>query len=220
MVMITYVYVRKDLQSFLPDPRAQSLMVAFLKGFYDPDIMSICEEDYLMLPVKDEVREVGLAAIDMLEVSPEAPEWTIETDVLVGEGMGDYVISVRRESSFAIQQEILTEKVNEATLTLEGIVGEIASMGTKSDTLEEKLNQVASGGSGLDDSIAEKERRIDAGFYMAVIGLVLWILTAVGLCLQQSKIRELEARCAVQPVKVSKKRRSSNREEEHAPDHA
>lgn len=109
MVLIMYALVRKDLTQVIAEPRAQSFMVAFLKGLYDIDYVDRCQDQNLFLLVKGKMRKNALQSINSLIVSPDAPEWIKETEVLTGAGQGDYVISTKRELSSLIQQYLLTD---------------------------------------------------------------------------------------------------------------
>ncbi len=208
-MLITYVLVRKDLTAVIPDPVAQSLLVEFLKSLYDPLYTEKCEKDFLFLPVKGKLQEIALQSIETLEVSPDAPQWTRETSVISGAGQGDFVISTRRQQSSLIQQDILTSKIRTAEITLEEIVIKIDSMESTTLGMKGDFEKVVSAQSDADASIlAEKGKRTDASFIMAIVSLVLWSITAVAFCNQQSKLRQLELRPRIiQPEQSAKKKR-------------
>ncbi len=207
MVLMTYVLVRKDLPTFIPDPRAQSLLVAFLKGLYDPIYIDRCEKEYRFLPVKGKLRDMALASIEMLELSTGAPTWIQETDILPEGGQDDYVISTRRKRIFGIQQEILTEKVNRAEAALEEIVEEISGIKSTSRKIQVELEDVAQAQENPDNSWSDEKSRIDASFSMSIVALVLWLMSAMVIYVQQMKLQRLEAN-QVQVQEQAKKKRS------------
>ena len=193
MVLMTYILVRKDLPTFISDPRAQSLLVAFLKALYDPFYMDQCEEQYLFLPVKGNLRDMALASIDMLELSPDAPDWIQEIDILPYGGQGDYVISTRRKQILAIDQGILMEKVNRAEAALETMAQEMTAINVKSSEIENELETVTLDQSIPDDLLSDEQERINASFGMGIASLVLWCFSIVVIYRQQAKLSRLEA---------------------------
>ena len=193
MVLMTYILVRKDLPTFISDPRAQSLLVAFLKALYDPLYMGKCEEQYRFLPVKGDLRDMALASIDMLELSPDAPDWIQEVDILPFGGQGDYVISTRRKQIMAIDQDTLIEKVNRAEVALESMVEEMNAINLKSSEMETALEKVTLDQSFPDDLLSDEQERINASFGMSIVALVLWFFSIVVIFRLQSKLSRLEA---------------------------
>lgn len=203
---MTYILVRKDVSTFIPDPRAQSLLAAFLKGLYDPVYVEKCETEYHFLTVKGELREMALASIDMLELSAEAPEWIQETDILAEGGQDNFVISTRRKRIFAIQQEILTEKVHRSESALETITEEMRAVRATASKLEADLEYVVLEHANPDNAWSEEQSRIDAGFRMGIASLVLWFFSFVVICVQQRKLQRLEAnQIQVQQEQAKKK---------------
>ena len=209
MVMISYVLVRKDLTTFIADPRAQTFMVEFLRNLYDPVYNERCEKEFLLLPVRGAVRDLALQSIETLEVSSDAPVWIKETEVLPGTGQGDFVISSRRQESFLIQQDLLTHRVQEAEVTLEEVATKMSEIEATSIVMKKEVDKVVSTQAKSDRSVlADKGKRVDASFAMAITSLILWFVTAVAFCHQQAKLRELESRPRiVQPEPQTRKRR-------------
>lgn len=190
---MTYILVRKDLPNFITDPRAQSLLVAFLKALYDPFYMGKCEEVYHFLPVKGNLRDMALASIDLLELSPDAPDWIQEIDILAYGGQGDYIISTRRKQILALDQDILTEKVRRAEATLEGMADEMTAIQVKSSEMESTLENLATDQSLPDDILSEEQVRINASLGMGIASLVLWFFSIVVIWRLQAKLSHMEA---------------------------
>ncbi len=205
IVAITYVYVRKDL-SFMSDPRAQSLMVAFFKALYDPVFTKKCEEEYLFLPVPESIRNIALSGIELLELDPSAPEWIQETDILSGVGQGDNVISIRRKSSSTIHLDLLTDKVRNAEMVLGDVLTGIDSIQTTADELRDQINRVVRG--EFDEANAqlfnELDQRLDATFIMSITSLILGVITFLFMIVQQSRLGKVESN---PPLKLASKAR-------------
>jgi hypothetical protein len=195
MVAITYVIVRKDLPSFMPDPASQSLLVAFFKALYDPEFISKCQEDYLFLPVPEGLRDGALESLDMLVVSTDAPTWIIEDDVLDdGLGAGDFVISARRSLASSVDLVVLAEKVADAVESLIALTGDMKTLQQQSASLEEELVEWSSQLSTIDEKggAEEVEKRADAGFIMAIVSLALWLVSICVIVRQKNALSRLE----------------------------
>lgn len=145
------------------------------------------------MPVKGDLRDMALASIDMLELSPDAPDWIQEVDILPYGGQGDFVISTRRKQILAIDQDILTEKVHRAEVALEAMAQEITAINVKSADIEIELEKVASDQSIPDDLLSDEQERINASFGMGIASLVLWFFSIVVIYRQQAKLNRLEA---------------------------
>lgn len=135
IVAMSYVYVRKDL-SFMETPKQQSLLVAFLKNLYDPKAIEQCSI-FGFTRVPNSVRKIALEGIEMLQVDPAAPEWTVEEDTIPGEGQGTYVISHKRRSYAEYQRysqesdlEKAMAKIAELEAKISGEAGAPASTAT------------------------------------------------------------------------------------------
>ena len=213
MSALTYAIVRKDLASFIPDPRSQSFLVAFLKALYDPNYVGKCADEFLFLPVKDRLRDIALQSIALLETSPEAPEWTIETEALTdGSGQGDYIISTLRGVSSVLEQSLTAHHVKEIEATLDEAVGLLETLQTDSAATAQKLADTAAGIDYENDPyFIELKNRANAGFIIAITSLSIgFILSILVICWQERRLRELESRANLfhqQAVEQKKKRR-------------
>jgi len=204
MVAITYVIVRKDLPSFIPDPRAQSLLVVFLKSLYDSDFISKCQEDYLFLPVPENLREIALKSIESLTVSSGAPTWIKEVDVSEdGSGTGEYVISnyrslasvgdiatlTKHSQDTKDQFNMITEDLNQMKKALAAI--EEAELARLSNQLRQEE---------IDQLIEDIGKRADLGFIIAIASLSLAFLCLLMLIRQQTFFRRNETKSTTATV--------------------
>ena len=217
IVGMTYIYVRKDLPSFIPDPRAQSLLVAFLKNMFDDSYASICESRFQFIRVQGKLRDLALEGINMLQTSPNAPEWVIEPrGVLAENGQSPYVISARRQRSSTIEQEILISNVEQTEQKLEELQIEF-------DRIQGlNLNLTTSVGEQETDSIwssaefgDDEEMRLTITYILVFVSLGLWFVSFVFMCMLKNHISTIAGSnlAAVGEANTadSKKKKSSNR---------
>jgi hypothetical protein len=106
MVQLVNVFVYRNL-TFIEDPRAQSLLKTFLQSLYEEEYILQCETDYEFTRVSGPALDLARTALDRLILSPEAPEWTFETETQKLIGAGDYVVSAKRRSIADIERELL-----------------------------------------------------------------------------------------------------------------
>ena len=184
---LSYLYVRKDLPNYISDPESQSLFVAFLKSFYDENYIGECRDEFGFVPITGELRQLALDGIDMLQVSPEAPTWVFEDDVMTEGGMGDYVISNRRKLGNIVEQDLLEDR---AARTEEDLKAALARIGD----LEKSLRALDPDFVGAEDEddlnaafdiisdFGDQEKRLDAAIVMGIVSLSLWVITAICMC--------------------------------------
>jgi hypothetical protein len=106
LVQLAHVFVRRNL-TFIEDPRAQSLLKTFLQSLYEEEYILQCETDYEFTRVSGPALDLAKTALDRFILSPEAPEWTFETETQKLIGAGDYVASAKRRSIEDIELELL-----------------------------------------------------------------------------------------------------------------
>jgi hypothetical protein len=200
MVQLTYIYVRKDLPSFIPDPRAQGLLVAFLKSMFNPLYNEECETRYHFVAVTGALQELALEAIDLLQTSSSSvtPTWIIESsDILEdGIGMGDYVLSTRRESVGQIQQHYLLNSLEDATTKVDHISSDLKelrlvmaeALNETWDVLSAELEELMLTQQSFDQ---HDQKQLNASFVMSILSLCLCFVLLVVMCRQQRTIAQL-----------------------------
>ncbi|KAL7518311.1 hypothetical protein ACHAWX_003156 [Stephanocyclus meneghinianus] len=99
ITLVSYVYIRKDLPSFMDSAPRRTLLKAFATSLFDPEYIGMCDR-YGLIPVPDGLRNLSLQGIELIDVgdSDNSNAWTFETDTIPGAGQGDFVISQKRES--------------------------------------------------------------------------------------------------------------------------
>merc|ERR1719354_983110 len=92
IVVMSYVYVRKNLFEFMENDKERGLLKLFLESLYDEAYIGTCtDHGFSMVPEK--VREKALEAIKETVNFDDAHEWSFEykKTTRVKEGHGDYV---------------------------------------------------------------------------------------------------------------------------------
>ena len=129
IALVSYVYIRKDL-SFMANPASRTLLKAFATALYDPDYIGLCDR-FGHIPVPDVVKNLALEGIAMVDTG-DAPEWTFEKETMPGIGMGDTVISRRRQNFALYEADNLYDDVEPLKEDLRALKLELASMKAQS----------------------------------------------------------------------------------------
>lgn len=170
IVALTYVYVRKDL-SFLSSEE-QSLLVFFLKQLYNDDYIDQCKQ-YGFEIVPENVRQLGLAGIDMLQVADNATEWTVEgKETQPGDGQGDHVISSKRAGYAEVER-------NANAFAISSLQDQILEL-TDSAPQQNTISTASSSSSSSDVTFTQNEMTmISVALALGSISMILWVLTIV-----------------------------------------
>lgn len=147
IVLMTYIYVRKDLSSFISSPQEQALLVAFLRALYMPDYLQRCADEYGFILFLDnaEVKQFAEDAISMVEASIDytnATKFVFETeDTMAITGAAEYVFSQKRREISDVERDDLQEElasllaqIEELTSVTDGDVSQSAAQGITSGT--------------------------------------------------------------------------------------
>lgn len=188
LILMTYVYVRKDL-SYMDDPQEQSLLMAFLRALYDDEYMSTCQDKYGFLLPSDQVRAFGLRAIEELErgLHPDSIPWTFEVETTPIVGAGDYVISHKRnEISDIDRQDLLEEnRVKDLRLadleeSLATVLDEIKALKQQGGAAQQASSvEISSVDDWGDDFGSTEEQMLKIAFFLSIFSIGFWILLFV-----------------------------------------
>lgn len=125
LILMTYLYVRTDLPSFMDSPDEQALLVAFLRTFFIDEYITPCEElfGFTVMNSIPQMKEYATAAIDLVEasVSPNATQFTFESKTNVINGAGPYVFSGKRK-------EIIDVNLNDLTSTVTSLEEQVVEI--------------------------------------------------------------------------------------------
>jgi len=176
IVAISYVYLRLDLPSTVPDPASQSLLKHFVSSLYDPDVISQCAE-YGFTPVPTKVRDIALEGLEKVQVDPSAPVWSVETNTIKGGGQEDYVISAKRRSYVELESS--------------GFAGDISSLYEAVDRLESmdkpRLTATAEAAASAEELTFTNADAalIQASIAMSAISIALWVIAAIFIVMKK-----------------------------------
>ena len=160
VVQLTYVYVRKNLPSFIENDVERALMKAFLRALYLDEFIEPCVAEFGFTPLPASVREKAVNSIGLLQEDGGEPiVWTFEYDTLPVEGAGSYVISSKRRSFGQVERSALQHDA--ATLQ-----NEVLYLQQEMTRLEDDLT----------DKLDRKDRQLKAALAMSSIALFLCIL--------------------------------------------
>ena len=115
LILMTYLYVRTDLPSFMDSPDEQALLIAFLRTFFLDDFIAPCTTLFGFTTMNSipEMKEYATAAIDLVEasVSENATLFTFESKTEVVKGATPFVFSSKRKEIIDVNLNDLTASV-------------------------------------------------------------------------------------------------------------
>ena len=139
LILVTYIYVRTDLPSLLASPFEQTLLVAFLRTFFNSDYVNICSKLYGFTVMNDipSMKEYGENAIDLVEMSinASATKWTFESSTMLYDGAGPYVFSSKRK-------EIIDVTVQDLSTAVMNIENELVTRVDSDDTTIKRIEDL------------------------------------------------------------------------------
>lgn len=160
IVALSYIYVRKDLPSFIPNPINQELLKAFLNALYIDEYIKDCDENFNFTPVPEDLRKKAQDAIKEMLVSDALPEETFvfesEDDKDMGRvGQGEFIVSAKRDTYAAVEQRQIAASVKGLVASGDGdsssIVGDVEALETEVTAIRGELNDVKTAvSSGVD----------------------------------------------------------------------
>ena len=116
LILMTYIYVRTDLPSFLVEPNEQTLLVAFLRTFFNSDYVNTCSKLYGFtamndIPAMKIYGETAIALVERSIVNASATKWIFESKTAPIVGAGPYVFSTKRKEIIDVTVQDLTTAV-------------------------------------------------------------------------------------------------------------
>lgn len=165
IVAISYIYVRKDLSFLQPDE--QSLLKFFLTQLYTDSSIKQCEQfGFEIVPTN--VRNIGLAGIDMINFDTNGAPWTSEIETQKGDGQGDYVISAKRKSYAEIVRDQNQYDVG-VLMTNQGLTDQFDETGAN-------LRSSSAQSDGSVTFTSKQMAQIQAALGMGAASIVLWVI--------------------------------------------
>jgi hypothetical protein len=147
LILMTYIYVRTDLPSYLLQPYEQTLLIAFLRTFFNADYVDVCSKLYGFTLMKDipAMKAYGEAAITIVEQSINAtatPPWIFESKTNPIVGAGPYVFSNKRKEILDVTVQDLTTAVMSIETALTERVDSDTVTTMKINILEKQVEEI------------------------------------------------------------------------------
>lgn len=190
IVNLTYLYVRKVISDYIPDPVEQGIFIAFLRALYNTDYVNVCVENYGFVLPSDDITSYAIAAID--ELATNVTEFFYEPDDHTIEAANrKYVFSTHRSEIADIERASLKGDVAEIEVTLStaldniaALKENIASLTSRNAELEQEVASVERGGS--DGFGSQEESNLKAAVALSVLSFILWIIWIFYFVFQRS----------------------------------
>ena len=129
IVQMSYLYVRRNI-TYIGSSTEQSLFVAFLDSFVNPDIIGVCADEYGFTLPSSTTQDVVRNATSLLkkQLPSDAQAWVWETSSTAFTGAELYTISTKRRDIDAVQIEdlqVLVQKMQDTIDFLQTNVHEL-----------------------------------------------------------------------------------------------
>jgi hypothetical protein len=163
LILMTYLYVRTDL-SYIDNVLEQSLVVAFLRTFFNTDYITPCTKLFGFtamndIPTMKKYSEAAIALVNAL-VSSNSSTWTFEskTEKIVGGGL--YVLSSKRKEIIDANLQDLTTAVDQLEVEVSAFMSD-GTLGTGSMArlvaLEQKVEQIILDMNGIQSQVTSAD---------------------------------------------------------------
>ena len=177
MVIMTYLYVRNDL-NYITDPLEQAYLVAFLQAMQMEEYVGVCRDQYGFVLPGPEASAITKAGIDnLVENVKNSAFWgnqtytpfTFETGIDPITGMGDYVISVNRQTISEVEIDDLLTRLSDLETTV--------------STLQQQLSDAADTATAVTQANADlsaytyaKQSQLNAALVLASLAFSMCIV--------------------------------------------
>jgi ABC-type phosphate transport system substrate-binding protein len=179
IVLMSYVYVRKDVNRFMDSKEERGLLKLFLEALYDDDekkYFEPCEKLGFAPPPKD-VKTVAIKGIESItwDLDNNKNMWTHEIDTLPITGMGKYVISAKRRSL--------------AGVSIDEIAGAEAKLKGDVEYLTASFQSLMQGTNGefayLFRQMEAENNKTEAALVLAALSFTMWSCVIVGFVVKR-----------------------------------
>jgi hypothetical protein len=182
IVNLTYLYVRKNVPSYIADATEQALLIAFLRALYNDEYVSVCAKKYGFVIPGPDMRSYAVAAIDAL-ASDGITEFFYEgDDITIDAANRRNVFSTHRAEISDIEREELLDDVADITAML-GSTGNNDNVLTQLATLKKEISALTMMNAELEDRVDAKtgsnfgsteESNLQAAVVLSVLSILLW----------------------------------------------
>jgi ABC-type phosphate transport system substrate-binding protein len=173
IVVMSYVYVRKDVDKFMLIEEERGLLKLFLESLYDDRYFGNCEA-LGFTKVPNDIKDKAVAGIDMVSWTfsdgyAGKNMWTFEFDTDEIDGMGQFVISSKRRSL--------------AGVSIEDLAGAEKDLKDNVEYLMEGFHAIVEGESEefrvTFMKMLTEEKRIEAALVLSALSFTMWMCVIV-----------------------------------------
>jgi len=187
IVVMSYVYVRKDVNRFMDSKEERGLLKLFLEALYDDEekeYFKPCEKLGFAPPPKD-VKRVAIEGIesiswDLSDNDNDENMWSHEIDTIPITGMGKYVISAKRRSLSGV--------------SIEDIAGAEAKLKGEVEYLTATVQSLMKGTNGefayLFNEMESENKKNDAALVLGALSFTMWSCVCVGFIVKRYVFRK------------------------------
>ncbi len=183
LILMTYIYVRTDLPSLLANPIEQTLLVAFLRTFFNSEYVNVCSKLYGFTVMNDipSMKEYGENAIALVEksINASAAKWTFESSTTLYDGAGPYVFSSKRKEIIDVTVQDLSTAVMNIENELVARVDSDETTSKKIEDLQKEIERIlldTSLKSGENEAIftSQDASQIKAALALSSLSFIFW----------------------------------------------
>jgi len=192
IVVMSYVYVRKDVNRFMQNVDERGLMKLFLEALYDEEYFGNCKKLGFSAPPKDvvDIAKEGIESVNWAFLDNENM-WSFEYAHTTRkiDGMGKYVISGKRKSLAGVN----IDDIAGAEAKLKGDVAYLVDVEAKlKSDIEYLTNAFDNMMQGVDGEFsfsfkeaAEDRDRTEAALVLAALSFTMWSCVIVGFVIKK-----------------------------------
>lgn len=183
ILVMSYIYVRTNIDEYITDPGRLGLLHFFLKAMYMTEYIDECKQ-YGFTPVPKEVRDKALDTIDTKVNFAGAQEWTYMGDINPIDGQGDWVITPKRRGYAELERSTIAGDLavmNTQTKSFDNVNAILADLMKSIDAKDKKIEKLETDFKSLNQEQTDHDSSHHTASVFAIISFVLWCLTLVYL---------------------------------------
>mmetsp|Transcript_4677 Transcript_4677/g.8958 ORF Transcript_4677/g.8958 Transcript_4677/m.8958 type:complete len:520 (-) Transcript_4677:179-1738(-) len=180
IVVMSYIYVRKDVNRFMLSAEERGLMKIFLESLYRDDYFGRCKDLGFSAPPSD-VKNMALRGINMIAwdfpFNPNTGKfdnmWSFEEGIKAIQGMGKFVISPNRKSLAGVSIEDIAGAEAKLMNDVKYLMQQWSNSQLASSEVQGDFIQI------LQDFQSQKNRT-NAALVLAALSFTMWSCVIVG----------------------------------------
>jgi len=191
LVVMSYVYVRRDITTLVQDETERGLLRVFLESLYKPEYFGRCEDlGFTAVPATTKTMAVKGITDDIRWEFTNGNMWSFEDDATrKKEGQGKFVISEKRKSlagqSIAEIAGLETELEKDVQFLLDGFHSIVEGLHDEFATNNEKNFGTAD----AEDVEGSNAKEVQAALVLSALSFTLWLCVIVGFFVKKCILR-------------------------------